>query len=149
MQRAYKARSNPATRLLTIPTTPIIRRTTPTGRTLQGAIIPTNPTLLRSQKIPMIVKRRQRVRPADRTTLIPRAAQHPWRHQGRAEREAELDRIWVWHTRLDLNGKICKCECVPVPGTMRTARNEDSEAACEGLAAVQEFWAAIGFCCVL
>src|ERR1039458_7092028 len=103
MQRASKARSNRATRLLTIPTTPIIRRTTPTGRTLQGAIIPTNPTLLRSQKIPMIVKLRQRfrrvvptirIRQADQTTLILRAAQHLPRHQGpavRAERAAELD----------------------------------------------------------
>jgi hypothetical protein len=55
----------------------------------------------------MIEKRRQRVRravptiripQADRTTHIPRAAQHPPRHQGRAvraERAAELDRIPV------------------------------------------------------
>jgi hypothetical protein len=117
VQRAYKARCNPATRLRTIPTTPTIRRTTPTDRTLRGAIIQTNPTFRRSQKIPMIVKRRQRVRravptiqipqadqttlirPADRTTPIPRVAQHPPRHQGRAvlaeqvERAAELNRI--------------------------------------------------------
>jgi hypothetical protein len=112
VQRAYKARCNPATRLLTIPTTPTIRRTTPMGRTLRGAIIQTNPTFRRSLKIPMIVKRRQRVRravptiripQADRTTPIPRAAQHPPRHQGRAvlaeqvERAAELNRK-AWAT---------------------------------------------------
>ena len=34
--------------------------------------------------------------------------------------------------------KIAKCECVPCPETRRTARNEDSEAPCEGLAAVQD-----------
>src|SRR5580704_5470684 len=91
------------------------------GRTLRGAIIQTNPTFRRSLKIPMIEKRRQRVRravptirihqagrttqirQADRTTPIPRAAQHPPRHQGRAvlaeqvERAAELDRK-AWAT---------------------------------------------------
>jgi hypothetical protein len=168
VQRGYKARCNQETRFLTIPTIPTIRPTTPTGRILRAAIIPTNPTFPRSQKIPMIVKRRQRVLravpttpipqadrttpilravptiripQADRTTPIPRAAQHPQRHQGRAERAewaAEFDKIWVWRTAPDCNGKTAKCECVAGPETRRTARNVDSEAACEGLAEVQD-----------
>jgi hypothetical protein len=130
------------------------------GRTLQGAIIPTNLILRRSQKAPMTVKRPQRVRRAvrtirilqvDRTTqilqvgrtiLIRRAAQHLPRHQGQAIRAAELDRIWIWSAAVGVTGKNCQVR-VFSRSDMAVDSTGDSAVvyeglASEGLAAVQD-----------